>query len=236
MGDAQAESFSAGLLLTLRIMVTSWQLWLSGPRSERSNVAALPQVISAGGAIKAEFAVEEDGRHVVTETHYIDRELVRSGKSGPPLHIHLNQVETFQVVQGVLGVAVNGAEMALTKDDEPTSVPAGARHTFWCHKTCTEDLVFKVWVTPEDIDYGLDERFLRNFTSYLADCDKSKASPSLFQLLLFLYNAGIVLTPPFWVPQAVLKAIHHACAYWIGQRLLGYQVSYPEYYEERKAL
>lgn len=108
------------------------------------------------------------------------------------------------------------------------------RHAFWCHESCSEDLIFKVWLTPENLDHGLDEKFMRNFDGYLVDCEKAKVAPSLFQLLLFLYDADIVLTPPFWVPLFFLKSVHHVLAHWVGHRLLGYQTSYPEYYVASK--
>lgn len=95
------------------------------------------------------------------------------------------------------------------------------RHRFWAHSSTTEDLVFKVWVEPEDLDYGFDESFMRNFSGYLRDCEKSQIEPSLFQILLFLYDADIVLTPPFWVPIWSLTGLHHVLAYWVGARLLG---------------
>lgn len=42
-------------------------------------------------------------------------------------HIHLRQTETFEVVQGVLGVVKNGVEYAIGKEDGPVSVTPGVR-------------------------------------------------------------------------------------------------------------
>lgn len=95
------------------------------------------------------------------------------------------------------------------------------RHTFWAHATGTEDLIFKVWVEPQDLDNGFDEAFMRNFSGYLNDCHKQGLAPSVFQILLFLYEADIVLTPPFWLPLAFLMGLHHVMAYWVGAALLG---------------
>lgn len=96
------------------------------------------------------------------------------------------------------------------------------RHTFWAHATGTQDdLIFNVWVEPQDLAHGFDEAMMRNFRGYLNDCDKQGLAPSLFQLLLFLYDADIVLTPPFWLPISLLVGLHHVVAYWIGAVLLG---------------
>jgi hypothetical protein len=81
----------------------------------------------------------------------------------------------------------------------------------------------------QDIDSGLDEIFLRNFASYLMDCERENINPSLFQLLVFLWNADIVLTPPFPVPIFLLAGLHYFLAHIVGEVLLGYKSTYPEY-------
>lgn len=62
---------------------------------------------------------------------------------------------------------------------------------------------------------------MRNISGYTRDCEKAKISPSLFQILLFLYDADIVITPPFWTPIIFLVALQHVLAYWVGAGLLG---------------
>lgn len=96
------------------------------------------------------------------------------------------------------------------------------RHRFWAHASSKEDLIFKVWVEPQDADFGFDEDFMRNFSSYLKDCEKYGMAPSIFQMLLFLYHSDMVLTPPFWMPIWFLVGLHHVLAYWVGAGLLGY--------------
>lgn len=63
---------------------------------------------------------------------------------------------------------------------------------------------------------------MRNFSSYLKDCEKDGMAPSIFQMLLFLYHSDMVLTPPFWMPIWFLVGLHHVLAYWVGAGLLGY--------------
>lgn len=96
------------------------------------------------------------------------------------------------------------------------------RHRFWPHASTTEDVVFKVWVDPQDVDHGFDENFMRNFGGYIGDCEKAGLAPSIFQIILFLYNSEIILTPPFWLPLSFLVVVHHVLAYWVAAGLLGY--------------
>lgn len=98
------------------------------------------------------------------------------------------------------------------------------RHRFWVHSSSKEDVVFKVWVEPQDMEYGFDESFVRNLSSYVRDCEREKIAPSIFQIILILYHSEIVITPPFWLPIWLLVGIHHVLAYWIGAGLLGYVV------------
>ena len=39
--------------------------------------------------------------------------------------------------------------------------------------------------------------------------------------LIFLWDADIVLTPSFWMPQIILKGLHQLLAVYIGQYILG---------------
>jgi hypothetical protein len=61
------------------------------------------------------------------------------------------------------------------------------------------------------------------------DCERERIAPSIFQLLLFLWNADIVLTPPFWMPLVVLKVLTFVFARIAGEIVLGYRPSYREY-------
>jgi hypothetical protein len=65
--------------------MASWQIWLSQRPTRRTNTSHEPIVFAVDDAIKYEFLREDDGRHIVRETHYISKESVRKGLSGPPL-------------------------------------------------------------------------------------------------------------------------------------------------------
>lgn len=106
------------------------QQWLSPRPVQRTTTAHDASVIAPEDAIMYDFVKNRAGLSAVRETHYLSKKVVREGKSGPPLHIHLRQDEHFEVRQGVLGVVVNGKKHAVTKDDGRISVPSGARYVW----------------------------------------------------------------------------------------------------------
>ncbi|OQE43224.1 hypothetical protein PENCOP_c003G00135 [Penicillium coprophilum] len=209
-------------------MVWSWQLWLSPRPLRRTDTSGELSILAANDSALFEFK-KEKGRWVVIETHFIANPIVRKGLSGPQLHIHLRQTEFFEVQQGVLGILKNEKEHVVTRDSGVVVVPPGTRHRFWVHSSAQEDVVFKVWAEPQDLDHSFDENFLRNFVGYLRDCQRANISPSIFQIILFGYNSATVPSPPFWLPIWLLTALNYFLASWIAEGLLGYKPSYPEY-------
>jgi hypothetical protein len=94
--------------------------------------------------------------------------------------------------------------------------------------------VVDVQLNPED--YESEQRFFRNFFGYLDDCRKSKTEPSPFQLFVFLHAADTPVALPLpneWLGVIASLVFLNVMAF-VGRLLLGYRVSYPEYYEEGK--
>ncbi|KAK7954817.1 hypothetical protein PG988_015511 [Apiospora saccharicola] len=203
-------------------MVRAYQLWLSPRPSRRTRTPTGPHLLSPDEAALFEFHYDENGRFFVRETHYAHKPSVRAGLSGPPLHIHLEQTEFFEVEQGVLSVVRNGQEKVVTKEEGVVVIPSGTRHRFWAHPSNQGDLVFRVHADPHETQHGFDENYIRHYLGYLRDCEREKLAPSLCQLALFACWFTTVLTPPFWVPLWILKLVHHVLGYWIGKTLLGY--------------
>ncbi|KAF5688766.1 hypothetical protein FDENT_4709 [Fusarium denticulatum] len=170
-----------------------------------------------------EFHYERDGRLVVRETHYAENKLVQDGRSGPPLY------EYFQVERGILAVIRDGKKSTLTKGGGIIKIPPGTRHRFWAEAPVKEDLVFRVWAEPQNLDRGFDEAFLRNYLGYLRDCEEQSIQPSVFQLALLGWSGDNLLSPPWWVPLWMLRLFHFILAHLAGRLLLGYQASYEEY-------
>ncbi|KAI1198788.1 hypothetical protein F5X97DRAFT_333103 [Nemania serpens] len=210
-------------------MVRGWQLWLSPRPAFRTLTPAEPRLLSTHDAALYEFIYNDDHDLIVRETHYVNNPAVRAGLSGPPLHIHLDQTEFFEVEKGALVVVKNEREHVLTKNTGVVVISPGTRHRFWAHPDNEDDVVFTVRARPYDEEHGFTENYLRNAIGYLRDCERENLAPSVFQLALFGCLSDTVLTPPFWTPLWLLKMVHYALAYLIAKPLLGYQETYPEY-------
>lgn len=78
------------------------------------------------------------------------------------------------------------------------------------------------------------------YSGYLDDVRLAKQTPSIFQLMLFLHSIDGPLAVPVlgkrshWVSVWVSRALMVFVGVVIGNFLLGYRSSYPEYYDERK--
>ncbi|KAI1660863.1 hypothetical protein F4813DRAFT_348612 [Daldinia decipiens] len=211
-------------------MALGWQLWLSPRPLRRTDTPLGPRMLSPNDAALYEFFYNDEGHLIVRETHYAENQVVRDGLSGPPLHIHLRQTEFFQVEQGTLAVTKNGKEYVLTKDDGILKISPGTRHRFWAHSSTQEDLIFKVWAEPQEFEHAFDENYLRNALGYLRNCQEENIKPSIFQMALLGWSSDtIFVTPPFWVPIWILRLIQYMIGCVVGQILLGYRVTYPEY-------
>ncbi|RAH72475.1 uncharacterized protein BO66DRAFT_344527 [Aspergillus aculeatinus CBS 121060] len=167
----------------------------------------------------------------------------------PPFHYHIHQTETFRVVMGSMNLYKGvdpkpwkqlTATTTTTNDDagnhQPTAtIPPKTYHRLQ-NASATEELVFDVRLSP--VDYEVEERFFRNFFGYLDDCKIAQQAPSLFQLMVFLHAADIPLALPLpWHGLGVIvsRVFTIVVAAW-GRWMLGYQVSYPEYYQGKKGL
>ncbi|KAH7320679.1 hypothetical protein B0I35DRAFT_427592 [Stachybotrys elegans] len=155
----------------------------------------------------------------------------------PPFHYHLYQDEHFRVQSGrasfFTGLGPDPAVVLSPDGVTTTSVKAGTYHRFE-NASATEDLVLDIKLTPET--YEQEQRFFRNFFSYLDDCTKTKTPPSIFQLLVFLHGADTPLVIPLpveWLGRMLSRILLSGGAAW-GRYVLGYQPSYEEYYDDKK--
>ena len=157
----------------------------------------------------------------------------------PPFHYHIHQKEWFHVLAGrgnfYCGLDPEPfAVLSATPGESATaSIEPGRYHRFE-NASKTENLELTIHLAPES--YEAEVRFFRNFFGYLDDCKKAKMSPSLFQLLVFLHDADTPLAlalPTEWLGRLVSRVFLIAAATW-GRWVLGYRVTYPEYYEDGK--
>jgi len=159
----------------------------------------------------------------------------------PPQHLHLFQTEEFIVEQGT-GIwyqptAANPANRRIVKqasDANPTvCLPKGTFHRFE-NASDTEPLVVGIRVDPPGKNAVKEEQFFRNFFGYLDDCRKHGSQPSIFQLELFLHTVDGPLAIPVPGPDSVKWWVSRLMMLFlgviIGEWVLGYQRTYPEYY------
>lgn len=152
----------------------------------------------------------------------------------PPAHYHLFQAEYFTVVAGGGTWYLWNKTFHLSKGDELV-IPARAWHTFDGDSSLEEPLIIAV---KYDKGYSaMEERFFRNTLGYLSDCHKAGASPSVFQLIVFFMHnqmaPGMKTPGPEWL-NLWLNIVFMYVMGGIGEYVLGYSVSYPEYYKADK--
>lgn len=68
-------------------MVYRWQLWLSPRPTQRTKSVQQTSILGAEQAILYDFPTHK-GHRAVRETHYLNKKIVRDGKSGPPLCVN----------------------------------------------------------------------------------------------------------------------------------------------------
>ncbi|KAM0370714.1 hypothetical protein ACHAPY_010286 [Fusarium culmorum] len=175
-------------------------------------------------------------------THRIPPTTKEHGTSivAPPFHYHIHQDEFFNVQSG-MGRFYRGIakEPFAVLSDEPggqrkASIKAGRYHRFE-NASETEDLVVDIHLAPES--YENEQRFFRNFFGYLDDCREAGKPPSFFQLMVFLHDGDTPLAVPMpweWLGKIASRLLLWSAAFW-GRFILGYKVTYPEYYEETKS-
>lgn len=104
----------------------------------------------------------------------------------PPLHLHFNQSETFQVLQGQIAT-VEGFSVTNrvhTREDGPREIKPWVPHSFNPVPESPEDTIVLVWAHPEDVDEMMDRVFFTNLLRYVSDVHEKKTSMNLFQIML----------------------------------------------------
>lgn len=154
----------------------------------------------------------------------------------PPPHYHLLQDEYFHVESGEGIWHLWGGKTVRLKKGDDIVVPQGKWHTFDIAPESKEPLCVSYRYDAEMAE--MEERFFRNVLPYFADCRKAGRSPSVFQLMVFaMYNwmpIAVASVGPEWF-NLVLNTVLMVMIGCVGQFLLGYKPSYPEYYNEKMA-
>lgn len=211
--------------------------FLRAPLPPRTNSAATNPIIYEKGQSSVKFHAP-NSQYVMT--HQIPPSGGENGVSiiTPPFHYHIYQDEYFNLQKGTATLfrGIDPKPFAtLTEDGQRTAtIPAGRYHRFE-NASKVEDLLIDIHLTPES--YENEQKFFRNFFGYLDDCKSSKTEPSFFQLMVFLHSADTPLALPLpseWLGRLASRVLLIVVAAW-GRWILGYQQSYPEYYESGKS-
>lgn len=146
---------------------------------------------------------------------------VEPGGSGPPEHVHENQEEYFQVLEGTLTGRVDGEPITLTAGDEYTIWPDTPHE--WGNGSDDEELAVLAEVRPA-LQF---EEMLETAYGLARDgvLDESGANDPL-QMALFAseyWETNHLTSPPPLVQKAMAVVLAPVA------RLLGYQAYYPEY-------
>ena len=137
----------------------------------------------------------EDGREVL----YLEGSLPPHSE-GPPMHVHVDQDESGEVISGRLSAIVDGKTITLGTG-ERAFFPRGVRHRWW--NAGDETLVFKGKADPAgDLDQYLEGIFAIINAS-------ASGRPSLFHIAhLSLRHPGQRVSPaPAWVDRILFRII-----------------------------
>lgn len=114
--------------------------------------------------------------------------VTKTGKKhpqSPPLHLHFDQVESFEVIKGSI-CTTQGYEcrdLVHKPEDGEVVLNAYVPHTFWPDPNCDEDAVLLLWTWPKDTGYDMDVVFFRCLLMYLSDVYEGKRSLNLLRLM-----------------------------------------------------
>ncbi|KAM0788919.1 hypothetical protein ACM66B_002998 [Microbotryomycetes sp. NB124-2] len=124
----------------------------------------------------------------------------------------------------MLGYIIDGKQGTL-QAGQKVQIPPFKNHTFW-NASDSEELDVHITVRGGE-NPGFDETFVRNFYGYLSSVTMQGKSPSLFQMLVFLYNADVVLAEmPF------ARVANYVLGHLVGEKLLGLKPHYKEFEED----
>jgi quercetin dioxygenase-like cupin family protein len=158
-----------------------------------------------------ETAAETDGEYTLIECS------VAPGGGVPMAHVHPNQSETFEVLEGELSMKA-GRDKLVAKPGDVVTVPPGQVHKFW---NASDRVVrFRCTVTPA-LEF---ERFIETMFALAADAKLSKRGMPSPVRLAVIANAHFADSRAPYIPAWMQKAGLVAGAA-LG-RMLGYEPTY----------
>lgn len=200
----------------------------------RTKTSHLNPVTYEDGRASQHF---HDAMHQYLVTHTIPATTAEHGRSfvNPPPHFHMYQTEDFEIISGIGRFFLDG-KTTIAKPGDKVHIPMMGFHCFENASETGEDLV--VSVRLDEQDFKNEERFFRNFFGYFDDLRQTGQQPSFFQLCLFLYTIRCPVVMPGadqksnYIGRQISWLVMVIAGLVIGEWLLGYKKSYPEYFSD----
>lgn len=122
-------------------------------------------------------------------TYKASHKLCKTGKQhpqSPPLHLHFDQSETFEVLTGTLGTTSgwDAKDQTWTAASGKQELRPWIPHTFWPCPNATEDTTFLVWAHPQHVEEPMDWMFFRNLLLLVSDIYEKKVAMDVLQIML----------------------------------------------------
>ncbi|RYP77477.1 hypothetical protein DL769_003387 [Monosporascus sp. CRB-8-3] len=184
------------------------------------------------GAVRARVVTNPTRAFAVEVTFVNDhpRMLALKAKK-PPIHFHSRQEEYFRVLEGGLGLELEGKEMVLGPDLGEFCIPRWHSHRIFpppdndgaggSRPNRTRALV-SGQQCPDT--FKMDLMFFENWCAWQDELVSSGKAPDMIQLMCMWDSGDSYLSPPSWVPfgKVISKVVAIVLGRWIGG-LLGYQ-------------
>ncbi len=207
----------------------------------RTNISSQQSFTSSDGAVTTEFITPqyEGDNFKIRQTFHLNKiQQIRNTGKEPEIIFHKeifhwNKSENFTLESGKLASHCEGRFHTYYSAVIDFEAYPGWSHIFEVYSDKeNEDGVF-----TRKLENG--EKFFRNLFGYLDDCQKANIKPDIFQILLILHDNQTSLTVPK-IPAKIRKffgkwVLGYIGGKIIGEKILGYRSSYPEYYVERKS-
>ncbi|KAI2617734.1 hypothetical protein GGR54DRAFT_192528 [Hypoxylon sp. NC1633] len=169
-------------------------------------------------------AFDFDVTFILTHPHLI----TLASQQKPPMHFHPYQEEYITVVEGVLGVDVEGKEYRLTPKDGEFPIRPWLNHRLYPILLPGHEIT-RFLLSAEDSHKGfqLDTLFFQNWYGYQDECLMSGKDFNLIQVLSMFDAGGCCMTFPNWVPfgRTLSQVTGVVVGRWLGS-FLGYQPFY----------
>jgi len=112
--------------------------------------------------------------------------LAKYSPKSPPLHLHMVQSETFQILTGRVGTTLDYSltDTIWTPADTPHEILPWQPHSFWPVPDSTEDAVLLIWAHPSNPPEAMDRVFFTNLLRYVSDVHEKEVGLDVLQVML----------------------------------------------------